>query len=176
MLILQKRPRITPWSSVISVPNGCTAPALALAFNTSQMLVRPSCVVPRQQKTMTFSEPYNLRSFYISSFIYRVVNVQKGNKKAVYTEIYGCVYALLSFRCHHKFLCQVCYVLWQYELAKYNIFRVMLPHQASDVVVSALGYTAINQTSTCDKRRAFTAANGKLDIEQPLLLFPCCIQ
>lgn len=90
MLILQKRPRITPWSSVISVPNGCTAPALALAFNTSQMLVRPSCVVPRQQKTMTFSEPYNLRSFYISSFIYRVVNVQKGNKKAVlrFTDVF----------------------------------------------------------------------------------------
>ena len=54
------------------------------------MLVRPSCVVPRQQKTMTFSEPYNLRSFYISSFIYRVVNVQKGNKKAVlrFTDVF----------------------------------------------------------------------------------------
>ena len=44
------------------------------------------------------------------------------------------------------------------------------------MVVSALGYTAITQASADDKRRAFTAANGKLDADQPLILFPCCIQ
>ena len=60
------------------------------------------------------------------------------------------------------------------SLIQYVTFRIMLPQQATVMTISALGYTAATtKTSAEEKRKVFTAAN---DIDQPLLLFPCCIQ
>ena len=63
------------------------------------------------------------------------------------------------------------------SLIQYVTFRIMLPQQATVMTISASGYTAATtKTSAEEKRKVFTAANGQLDIDQPLLLFPCCIQ
>lgn len=56
---------------------------------------------------------------------------------------------------------------------------ILLPKVAVTMTTSALAYTAIVgalRQKPCDLKMTFINTNGPLDVTQPLLLFPCCIQ